>query len=45
MKAIRPQCGWRVNILDLVPVAKAIGESDSEADFNSDGVVNILDLV
>ena len=34
-----------VNILDLVIVANAFGESDSEADVNGDGVVNILDLV
>ena len=34
-----------INILDLVLVAGAFGESDSEADVNGDGVVNILDLV
>ena len=34
-----------VNILDLVLVAQALGESDSEADVNGDGTVNILDLV
>ncbi|MDE0396488.1 MAG: dockerin type I domain-containing protein [Candidatus Poribacteria bacterium] len=34
-----------VNILDLVIVANAIGETDSEADVNGDGAVNILDLV
>ena len=32
-----------VNILDLVIVANAFGES--EPDLNGDGVVNILDLV
>ena len=34
-----------INILDLVIVANAIGESESEADVNKDGTVNILDLV
>ena len=34
-----------INILDLVLVANAFGETDSEADVNGDGVVNILDLV
>ena len=34
-----------VNILDLVLVANAIGESESPADVNRDGEVNILDLV
>lgn len=34
-----------VNILDLVLVASAFGESDSDADVNGDGEVNILDLV
>lgn len=34
-----------VNILDLVLVASAIGETDSKADVNGDGEVNILDLV
>ena len=37
--------GDEVNILDLVLVAQAIAESDSEADVNGDGEVNILDLV
>jgi hypothetical protein len=34
-----------INILDLVLVASAFGESDSDADVNGDGEVNILDLV
>ena len=34
-----------VNILDLVLVGQALGETDSEADVNGDGTVNILDLV
>ena len=34
-----------VNILDLVLVAGALGETDSEADVNADGAVNVLDLV
>ena len=34
-----------INILDLVLVASALGETDSEADVNGDGTVNILDLV
>ncbi|MDE0636609.1 MAG: dockerin type I domain-containing protein [Candidatus Poribacteria bacterium] len=35
----------KVNILDLVRVALAIGETGPDADINGDGVVNILDLV
>ena len=34
-----------VNILDLVLVANAFGESNQKADVNGDGEVNILDLV
>ena len=34
-----------VNILDLVLVANAFGESNLKADVNGDGEVNILDLV
>ena len=34
-----------INILDLVLVAQAFGESDSEMDVNGDGNVNIFDLV
>ena len=34
---------WAINILDLVQVANAFGESSP--DLNGDGVVNILDLV
>lgn len=34
-----------INILDLVLVAGAFEETDSEADVNGDGVVNVLDLV
>ncbi|MCY3743584.1 MAG: hypothetical protein OXH00_21430 [Candidatus Poribacteria bacterium] len=33
------------NILDLDLVASAFGETNSEADVNGDGVVNILDPV
>ncbi len=35
----------KINILDLVIVAQAFGESDDKADVNGDGTVNILDLV
>lgn len=34
-----------INILDLVLVAQAFGETDSNADVNGDGEVNVLDLV
>lgn len=34
-----------INILDLVLVAQAIGETDSEEDVNGDSIVNVLDLV
>ena len=34
-----------INILDMVLVASAFGETDSDADVNGDGNVNILDLV
>lgn len=34
-----------VNILDLVIIANAFGESNEEIDINGDGVINIQDLV
>ena len=34
----------KVNILDLVLVAQAIGKTDSTIDVNDDGTVNVLDL-
>lgn len=34
-----------INILDLVLVAQAFGDSNDNADVNGDGTVNILDLV
>lgn len=34
-----------INILDLVIVANAFGQSNTKADVNGDGIVNILDLV
>ena len=37
--------GSEVNILDLMPVAQAIGELDSAVGVNSNGVVNVLGLV
>ena len=35
----------KVNVLDLVRVAKSLGTSNARADINGDGRVNVLDLV
>jgi len=34
-----------VDLSDLLLVASAFGEADDECDFNSDGIVNILDII